>query len=130
MELEAQDRDALGAQGDGVADGPDGPLFVPFALPGEQVTSRSKPGERPCGLLEVIEPSPDRVAPICPHFGTCGGCALQHLEARPIWPGSASWSSPLCSRAGSRREVEPVQAGAAWQPAGAPLSRLAAASRA
>ena len=71
----------LGAQGDGVADGPDGPLFVPFALAGELVTVEATPGSDRASLIEVREPSPDRVTPICPHFGVCGGCALQHLEA-------------------------------------------------
>jgi 23S rRNA (uracil1939-C5)-methyltransferase len=72
----------LGAQGDGVADGPDGPLFVPFALTGELVEVEVEPGSDRAGLIELLEPSPDRVAPICSHFGVCGGCALQHLEAK------------------------------------------------
>jgi 23S rRNA (uracil1939-C5)-methyltransferase len=80
MELEVRIA-RLGAQGDGVADGPDGPLFVPFALPGELVSVIATPGSDRAGLIEVLEPSPDRVAQICPHFGVCGGCALQHLEA-------------------------------------------------
>ena len=75
-----------------MADGPDGPLFVPFALPGELVRVIAEPGSDRAGLIEVLEPNPERVAPICPHFGVCGGCALQHLEATPIWRGSASWS--------------------------------------
>ena len=33
-------------------------------------------------LLEVLEPSAERVVPRCAHFGVCGGCALQHLERR------------------------------------------------
>ncbi len=70
----------LGAQGDGVADGPEGPLFVPFTLPGELVGVDAEPGSDRAGLIAVLEPSPDRVAPVCPHFGICGGCALQHLE--------------------------------------------------
>ena len=80
MELEVRIA-RLGAQGDGVADGPDGPLFVPFALAGERVKVEAMPGSDRAVLIEVIEPSPDRVAPVCPHFGVCGGCALQHLEA-------------------------------------------------
>ena len=57
--------------------------FIDGALPGEEVTFRY---ERRRGrfdearLLEVLEPSPDRVEPRCPHFGTCGGCSLQHLS--------------------------------------------------
>lgn len=70
----------LGAQGDGVAVGPDGPLYVPFALPGELVRVRATPGEERADLLSVSAPSPERAAPICRYFGECGGCTLQHLE--------------------------------------------------
>ena len=70
----------LGARGDGVADGPDGPIYVPFTLPGEKVTIALEEGEDRAALLEVIKPSPDRVAPVCRYFGSCGGCALQHME--------------------------------------------------
>jgi 23S rRNA (uracil1939-C5)-methyltransferase len=71
----------LGAQGDGVADGPEGPLFVPFALPGELVRIAVEPGNDRAGLVEVLEASPDRIEPVCLYFGTCGGCALQHLDS-------------------------------------------------
>jgi 23S rRNA (uracil1939-C5)-methyltransferase len=74
--------DSLGARGDGVAKTEDGPLYVPFALPGERV--RVRPGAvrgqgRAGQLLEVLDPAPSRVAPPCPHFGVCGGCSVQHL---------------------------------------------------
>jgi 23S rRNA (uracil1939-C5)-methyltransferase len=70
----------LGAQGDGVAQGPEGPVFVPFTLPSERVRIEVDPGNGHAALIEVLAASPDRVAPICPHFGICGGCALQHME--------------------------------------------------
>ena len=79
MELEVR-IGRLGAQGDGIAEGPDGPLFVPFALPGELVSVIAAPGSHRAGLIDVLEPSPDRIVPICPHLGICGGCALQYLE--------------------------------------------------
>jgi 23S rRNA (uracil1939-C5)-methyltransferase len=68
----------LGAGGDGVAE--NGTLFVPFTLPGERARIELEPDGKHARLVELIEPSPDRIEPICPHFGTCGGCALQHLE--------------------------------------------------
>lgn len=70
----------LGAQGDGIVHGEKGPLFVPFALPGE-VVNAAVSGDR-ADVTALLEPSPQRVDPPCRHFGTCGGCALQHLEHR------------------------------------------------
>ena len=58
--------------------------FIAGALPGEKVrfkrTRRHRQHDE-AALLEVLEPSPDRVVPQCAHFGVCGGCALQHLSA-------------------------------------------------
>src|SRR5580698_3309727 len=68
---------SIGAQGDGLAPG----VFVPLTLPGERVRA-SVAGDR-AELLEVLTPSADRVSPPCPHFGECGGCALQHWRAQP-----------------------------------------------
>ncbi len=68
----------LGWRGDGIADAPAGPLYVPYTLPGETVeVGPWHPDRR--RLVKVVAASPDRIVPICPHFGTCGGCALQHL---------------------------------------------------
>lgn len=69
---------ALGHAGDGIADTPDGPLFVPFTVPGDRVRLEKSGAER-ARLLELVEASPDRAVPPCAHFGTCGGCALQHV---------------------------------------------------
>jgi 23S rRNA (uracil1939-C5)-methyltransferase len=57
-------------------------VFVEGALPGETVRLRYGRRRRrydTARLVEVLNPSPARVTPPCPYFGTCGGCALQHL---------------------------------------------------
>lgn len=80
--------DRIGQRGDGVADGPDGPIYVSGALPGETVEVEDWPGHLDRRvLLNVEKPSPERIAPICPHFGPCGGCALQHwrTDAYRAW---------------------------------------------
>lgn len=69
---------ALGHSGDGVAETANGRVYVPFTLPGETATIE-RDGER-SSLVHVDAPSPQRVAPICRHFGVCGNCALQHME--------------------------------------------------
>jgi 23S rRNA (uracil1939-C5)-methyltransferase len=62
---------------------PDGrAVFVPFALPGETVVVRlleEKRGHAQAGLIEVLEPSAQRIEPACVHFGKCGGCQYQHI---------------------------------------------------
>lgn len=67
----------LGAQGDGIADTADGPVFVPFTLPGETVTARVE-GQRATDVA-ILAAAPDRQVTPCPHFTRCGGCAVQHL---------------------------------------------------
>ncbi len=69
----------LGHRGDGVADTPAGPVYVPYALPDEIVTVERVAGHPDRRhLVHVDRPSPARVAPVCKHFGQCGGCAMQH----------------------------------------------------
>jgi len=76
--------DHLGARGDGVAPSNAGPIYVPYTLPGEIVEVDAWPGHPDRrNLLRVETSSPARIAPICPHFGICGGCALQHWDAAP-----------------------------------------------
>ena len=63
----------LGHQGDGIAEGP---VFVPRSLPGERV-SGIRNGDR-LSDVKIVHPSEQRVAPLCRHFKSCGGCQLQH----------------------------------------------------
>lgn len=77
--------ESLDQEGRGVARRDGKAVFVEGALPGEIVactTQRSKPSYEIAALDRVIEESASRVTPRCPHFGRCGGCSLQHLDAR------------------------------------------------
>jgi 23S rRNA (uracil1939-C5)-methyltransferase len=73
--------DHLGGLGDGIAESAAGRLHIPFTAPGDRVrvTLTGKDGAR---LAELLEASPLRAEPACCHFGTCGGCALQHLQSQ------------------------------------------------
>jgi 23S rRNA (uracil1939-C5)-methyltransferase len=75
----------LGAQGHGIANGEDGPVYVPYALPGETLAI-ARNGDHGT-VMSTSNPSPDRVTPPCRHFGpdsdACGGCSLQHLADAP-----------------------------------------------
>ncbi|NWH09268.1 MAG: class I SAM-dependent RNA methyltransferase [Alphaproteobacteria bacterium] len=88
---------ALGHEGDGRTD--DG-RFVPFALPGERVRVQAEAGR--LILAEILEASPARVPARCRHFGRCGGCAIQHLEASAY----RAWKRELVAAALAARGIE------------------------
>ncbi len=72
--------DHLGGLGDGVAQSASGRLHIPFTAPGDRAQI-ALTGKDAAKLTTLLEPGPARVAPPCRHFGRCGGCALQHLQA-------------------------------------------------
>ena len=60
-------------------------IFVPYAIPGEEITARIVDDRGRYAFAEgitVLDPSADRVLPVCPHFGLhqCGGCQWQHID--------------------------------------------------
>jgi 23S rRNA (uracil1939-C5)-methyltransferase len=79
---EAADIIDLSHEAHGVARLDDKAVFVADALPGERVVLKRIRRHRnfdEAVLESVVTPSADRVDPLCPHYGTCGGCALLHL---------------------------------------------------
>jgi 23S rRNA (uracil1939-C5)-methyltransferase len=89
--------DRLGRDGDGVADTPHGPVFVPNALPGESFAAA------PDGSYFLTSaPAPERIAPPCPHFEACGGCVAQHM-APSVY---AAWKSDLIVSAFRTQKIE------------------------
>src|SRR5580704_18159907 len=95
---------ALGHRGDGIAHRNGETIFVPYGAPGDRLVIRLE-GEREGGRLARIEQhlvdSPERATPPCPHFGDCGGCALQHLTPAAY----TAWKQNLVRDALERRGV-------------------------
>lgn len=87
----------LGHQGDGITG--EG-LFAPLTLPGERISALPE-GAR-LREIRILEPSTDRVAPPCRHFGSCGGCQLQHGSD----PYLAGWKADVVRNALSAHGLE------------------------
>lgn len=81
----------LGSAGDGVAEAPAGPLYVPGALPGERIEVADGLVRR---LASPVSPQ-RRLAPLCPHVERCGGCAVQHMNDEPY----RAWKQALLTEA-------------------------------
>ncbi|MFY9600499.1 MAG: RNA methyltransferase [Pseudolabrys sp.] len=78
----------LGHRGDGIADTSEGPVYVPYTLPGETVTVEPVAGHPDRRhLVHVDKASHERAEAFCKHFGACGGCAMQHwsLAEYHLW---------------------------------------------
>lgn len=99
----------IGHRGDGIADTNVGPVYVPFALPGETVTVEpvgGHPDRR--HLLRVEQASHERTIPICKHFGICGGCAMQHWSLAEYLLWKRNLVVEALGHAGLVAPVEPI----------------------
>jgi len=79
--------DHIGQRGDGVTRVNGAARYVPYTLPGETVDAAPSAASDRMQLITIRAPSPQRIDPFCAHFGTCGGCAIQHwqLDAYHAW---------------------------------------------
>jgi 23S rRNA (uracil1939-C5)-methyltransferase len=96
--------DSLDAEGRGVARNDEGKVvFVEGALPGEQVEAAlidERAAFDLARMVAVLEPSSGRRVPRCPYFGTCGGCATQHADARTQVAAKQRWLEDCLARIG------------------------------
>jgi 23S rRNA (uracil1939-C5)-methyltransferase len=75
--------DSVAFEGKGVARTEGLVVFVPFGVPGDRIRARVIRKRRrhlEAVIEELLEASPDRIEPRCPHFGVCGGCSSQNVE--------------------------------------------------
>ena len=98
----------VGGQGDGIAETPGGPVFAPLTLPGETVRGEVRDGRMEGA--EILTASPDRIAPVSPHFGDCGGCSLQHWAAVPYLDWKQDQVRQALARERIETEIEPTVA--------------------
>ncbi len=99
----------VGHRGDGIADTNTGPVYVPYALPGETVTVEpvgGHPDRR--HLLRVEQASHERAVPVCKHFGLCGGCAMQHWSLAEYLLWKRNLVVEALEHAGLIAPVEPI----------------------
>ena len=94
----------VGGQGDGIAETPAGLVFAPLTLPGETVRAEVKDGR--AESVEIITPSPDRIAPVSPQYGDCGGCSLQHWASGPYLEWKREQVRLALSREGIETDIE------------------------
>jgi 23S rRNA (uracil1939-C5)-methyltransferase len=112
----------VGIRGDGVAQHEGMPIYLPFTAPCDLVRARlgeRRGAGRSAHAVEFLAQGP-RAAPACPHFGACGGCALQHLAASSYLAAKSAWleaalgqhglaceavAPPLLLPAGTRRRA-------------------------
>ncbi|MEP6838654.1 MAG: methyltransferase [Bradyrhizobium sp.] len=102
--------DHVGHRGDGVTTVGGESVYVPYTLGGETVEVAPVPGHHPDRrrLVAVDKASPERIAPFCPHFGVCGGCAIQHWETERYRAWKRDIVVTTLAQAGIDGEVAPL----------------------
>ena len=98
----------VGGQGDGIVETPEGPIFAGLTLPGETVRGEVSDGR--LEQVEIVAASPDRIAPVSPQYGDCGGCSLQHWAGGPYLDWKREQVRLALSRERIETEIEPTVA--------------------
>ena len=96
----------IGHRGEGVARLGERLIFVPYALAGESVAAEVQ-GDH-ARVIEILEPSRDRITPICGHYGVCGGCAVQALAPDAYGQWKRGLVVAALRNAGVAAEVAPL----------------------
>lgn len=113
------ERLAFGGSGIGRSDGK--AIFVPLTAPGDQIRCRivrDKGRWAEAELVEILHPSPERIAPLCPVFGSCGGCQWQFLP----YTTQAAWKEEIYNDLLQRQAGVPSTAFKPIVPAPAPFA--------
>lgn len=102
--------DHVGHRGDGVTTVGGESVYVPYTLGGEAIEAAPVPGHHPDRrrLIAVEKASAERIAPFCPHFGVCGGCAIQHWETAPYQAWKRDIVVTTLAQSGIACEVAPL----------------------
>jgi 23S rRNA (uracil1939-C5)-methyltransferase len=96
----------LGQRGEGVAHSDKGNVFIPYTIPGDSISAEiSGQSGR---LIDIITPSPDREAPFCPYYGTCGGCAIQGYREGAYGEWKRGLVVDALAHAGINADVDPL----------------------
>ena len=98
---------AMAAQGDGVALIGEKRVHIPFTLPVETVNALIADAKGEATAID--SPSPDRISPICKHFGVCGGCSLQHWREGPYAEWKVGLVKAALAREGLAAPIEPLK---------------------
>lgn len=96
----------LGTRGEGVAHTASGNVFIPYAIPGDTVSAEIS-GETG-RLIDIVTPSPEREAPFCPYYGTCGGCAIQGYREEAYRAWKRGLVVDAIAHAGIQAEIDPL----------------------
>ena len=99
--------EAIGAQGHGVALVGGRKVYIPFTLPGETISGLIAGAKGDASAIDSA--SPDRISPICKHFGVCGGCSLQHWREAPYAEWKADLVRSALAREGLAAPIEPLK---------------------
>jgi 23S rRNA (uracil1939-C5)-methyltransferase len=103
--------ESVGVRGDGVAHHDGKTVYVPFAAPGDRVRVRlsTAKGEARGEIVELLAAGA-RAAPVCGHFSSCGGCALQHLSADAYTAAKLGWLTGALAQHGfAKVDITPLR---------------------